>query len=743
MLPITIELSSKSMVIFEEEEQLLMENILGGTDQLGVIAIVGMPGHGKTTLAKKLYHHENIVNRFDVRSWCTCVSKVYDRRKILLELLGYEFERRVEIEMSEDELIQQVQRCFEKRRYFIVIDDVWSTAIYDELVSFFPNNNSRSRIIITTRLDELVNSSVNYSFCYTHRLSFIVEDKSWLLLRNIVFKEENSCSQELEEIGKQIAKSCAGLPLAIVLIGGLLARLDKKKGYWTKVAQWLSASAKVAGEAEWYMDIIELSYKHLPSYLKLCFRYFGMFLEDEEVSVKKLMRIWAAEGYVQNNEVRSAEIVPMDYLIDLITSNLVVVAERFPLGDMKSVCLHDLVQDFCLNKAKEENFSLKVDRSHAFDPATSNSASDVQRFLVCSKMQHFIKWLHPTQRVHTLRLHAHNINEFYNLTDGETNKFILPCGAFTSDLFKLSLTVLDLRNTVIDASALEDITSLIHLRYLSIFGNFSEIPPAISNLTNLETFVARPKSGTLTLPGSIWDMINLKHVDTSEAMIFNSTVEVEKEGVFELEKLESFSKVVIVNGDDICEMCNKAPNLVQLELIVEQWDNLFSSLNCLIYLETLSIYHRGDFPMSGTNMMFPQCLKELTLSSCGFSWDEISTIGTLHNLEVLNILLSAFTGKKWTVGVGGFLNLRLLKLEHSSIKHWNMSVDSFPCLEQLVLRWCGELEEIPASFGSMPSLQKIEARACCPSARKSAVKIRNMQRDDMKNLDFKVIIYLD
>lgn len=383
-------------------------------------------------------------------------------------------------------------------------------------------------------------------------------------------------------------------------------------------------------------------------------------------------------------------------------------------------------------------------RSHALDPATSNSASDVQRFLVCSKMQHFIKWLHPTQRVHTLRLHAHNINEFYNITDGETNKFILPSGVFSSDLFKLSLTVLDLRNIMIDASALEDITSLIHLRYLSIFGNFSEIPRAISNLTNLETFVARPKSGTLTLPRSIWNMINLKHVYITEAMIhFNSTVEAGKEGVFELEKLESFSKVVIVNGDDICEMCSKAPNLVQLELIVEQWDNLFSSLNCLIYLETLSIYHRGDFPMSGINMMFPQCLKELTLSSCGFSWDEISTIATLHNLEVLNILLSAFTGKKWTVGVGGFLNLRLLKLEHSSIKHWNMFVDSFPCLEQLVLRWCGKLEEIPASFGSMPSLQKIEARACCPSARKSAVKIRNMQRDDMKNLDFKVIMYLD
>ncbi|MCD7448098.1 hypothetical protein HAX54_038192 [Datura stramonium] len=745
MLPTTIELSSKSMVVFQEEEQvLLMDKILDGTDQLGIIAIAGIPGLGKTTLAKKFYHHENIVNRFDVRSWCTCVSQVYDKKRILLELLGYAFEGHVEIERSENELIQQVQRCLEKRRYLIVIDDVWSTAICDELMNIFPDDNNRSRIIVTTRLDELPTSSVNIMFCYTYRLSFLAEDKSWLLLRNTVFREESSCCpQELEEIGKQIAKSCAGLPLAIVLIGGLLATLDKKRGYWTKVAQRLSESAKVAGEAEWYMGIIELSYKHLPSYLKPCFLYFGMFLEDEEVSVKKLIRAWVAEGFVQSNEVRIAEIVAMDYLVDLITSNLVMVARRSPLGDIKAVRLHDLVLDFCLNKAKEENFLLKVDRSHGSDPATSESPSDLQRFVVCSKMQQFIKWLHPIQRIHTLRLYAQNINEFYHLSDGEMNNFI-PSGAFSLDLFKSSLTVLDLENIAIDASALEDLTSLIHLRYLSIFGSFSEIPPAISNLTNLETLAARPKSGSLTLPGSIWDMINLKHVDTSEAMIHFNNVEAEKRDIFKLEKLESFLKIVLVNGDDISEMCNRAPNLVQIELVtVDQWDNLFSSLKCLIYLETLAIYHSGYFPMSGISMIFPQGLRELTLSSCRFSWNEISTIGTLHNLEVLNILLLAFTGRKWTVGVGGFLNLRLLKIEHNSIKHWNMSVDSFPCLEQLVLRWCDNLEEIPASFGSMPSLQKIEARSCCFSARKSAVKIRNMQRDDMKNSDFKVIISLD
>ncbi|XP_009600340.1 putative late blight resistance protein homolog R1C-3 [Nicotiana tomentosiformis] len=398
MLPTTIELSSLSMVGIEKEEQVAMDNILGGTDQLGVISIIGIPGLGKTTLAKKLYTHENIVNRFDVRSWC-CVSQIYDKKRLLLELLGYEFERHVEIERSEDELVLQVQKCLEKRRYLIVIDDVWSTAIWDDLVSFFPDNNKKSRIIVTTRLDhELLSSSVKM-FCYTHHLSFLTEDKSWLLLQKTVFKEEISCPQELEEIGKEIAKNCAGLPIAIILIGSLLARLDKKRGYWTKVAKRLSASAKVAGEAEWYIDIIESNYKHLPHHLKPCFLYFGLFLEDEEVSVKKLIRMWVAEGFVQSNEVKIAQHIAMDYLIDLIASNLVIVAQRFPLGGIKSVRLHGLVLDFCLSKAKEENFLLKVDRS-----STTNSSSGIQRVLVCSKLHHFIKWLRPTQRIHSLRV---------------------------------------------------------------------------------------------------------------------------------------------------------------------------------------------------------------------------------------------------------------------------------------------------------------------------------------------------
>ncbi|PHU03424.1 hypothetical protein BC332_28675 [Capsicum chinense] len=45
-------------------------------------------------------------------------------------------------------------------------------------------------------------------------------------------------------------------------------------------------------------QVLELSYSHLTSNLKACLLYFGIFLEDSEVSVKRLVRLWIADGFL-------------------------------------------------------------------------------------------------------------------------------------------------------------------------------------------------------------------------------------------------------------------------------------------------------------------------------------------------------------------------------------------------------------------------------------------------------------
>nr|GMD67386.1 putative late blight resistance protein homolog R1A-3 [Ipomoea batatas] len=59
----------------------------GQQDVDHVVSIVGMPGLGKTTLAKKVYNNNRITKHFDVQAWC-CISQQYDKGEVLLELLS-------------------------------------------------------------------------------------------------------------------------------------------------------------------------------------------------------------------------------------------------------------------------------------------------------------------------------------------------------------------------------------------------------------------------------------------------------------------------------------------------------------------------------------------------------------------------------------------------------------------------------------------------------------------------------
>lgn len=71
-----------------------------------------------------------------------------------------------------------------------------------------------------------------------HAIQFLNDDYSWNLLQEKVFAG-GSCPVELENIGKLIAIKCQGLPLAIVLIAGILSKTRTQNG-WKRVATNLS-----------------------------------------------------------------------------------------------------------------------------------------------------------------------------------------------------------------------------------------------------------------------------------------------------------------------------------------------------------------------------------------------------------------------------------------------------------------------------------------------------------------------
>lgn len=74
------------------------------------------------------------------------------------------------------------------------------------------------------------------------------------------------------------------------------------------------------------------------------------------------------------------------------------------------------------------------------------------------------------------------------------------------------------------------------------------------------------------------------------------------------------------------------------------------------------------------------------------------------------------------------------------MSEWTASDDLYPSLQQVLVRGCRKLEEIPDSFGSKCTMQLIEVRSCSDSAVNSALNIKEMQIEVMANYEFKVII---
>ncbi|PHT52226.1 hypothetical protein CQW23_06688 [Capsicum baccatum] len=202
----------------DQLKRLLKDLTRSSSDEPKVIPIVGMGGIGKTTLAKEVYNHKPILCHFDVHAWAT-VSQQHNKKEILLGLLHSTIKMDDTVKMkSEAELADKLQKSLKRKRYLIVLDDIWSCEVWDGLTRCFPTeDNAGSRILLTTRNNELA--------CYadTENLSlwmnFMDQDESWSLFKSAAFSSE-ALPYEFETVGKQIADECHGLPLTIVVVAG-------------------------------------------------------------------------------------------------------------------------------------------------------------------------------------------------------------------------------------------------------------------------------------------------------------------------------------------------------------------------------------------------------------------------------------------------------------------------------------------------------------------------------------------
>lgn len=463
------------------------------THPLILVSITGSGGIGKTTLANQVYGH--LKKRFKFRAFVS-VSRnpnIMDILRIVLsQVTG---QRYADTEAGSLQLlITKITDFLAYKRYFIVLDDIWDVKTWDIIKCAFPVANFGSKIITTTRINDVA-KSCHASFgghIYNMRPLNIMHSRK--LFNERLFNLEEGCPPYLEDISEQILKKCDGLPLAIIAIAGLLANTERSESVWSEVKDSIGRALERNPSVEAMMKIISLSYFDLPPHLKTCLLYLSIFPEDCIIGKKGLIRRWIAERFIHKQGRYTLYELGEMCFNELVNRSLLQPVETNKHGKVKSFRVHDTILDFIVSKSIEENF---VTIDGVQDP-TIGTKSKVRRLSLQGGKQQIDSTLltrHAFSNVRSLSVFG-NHSEVPSL-DGFTRLHVLDFGdckqlenrhlAKIGRLFRLRY--LNLRNTNVSELP-EEIMHLGCLEMLDLRGTLiSEFPVILVNLVKLEVLL--------------------------------------------------------------------------------------------------------------------------------------------------------------------------------------------------------------------------------------------------------------
>ncbi|XP_057802881.1 probable disease resistance protein At1g59620 [Salvia miltiorrhiza] len=204
----------------DDLKKLLQESILHEKKGLCIAVLEGMGGIGKSTLAREIYNHPDVVaGPFERRGWVVVSSEFTPQetiKQLIFDLPGSDKQKVRELEETMKDnryLLQKLQEMLYKqlegKSYLIVLDDVWEKEHLESLITAFPHQQDKaSRLLVTTR-----NKIITKYDQYVHKMSLLDPEKSWelLLKKAYIGCTVSKCPEEFESVGTQILEKCHGI----------------------------------------------------------------------------------------------------------------------------------------------------------------------------------------------------------------------------------------------------------------------------------------------------------------------------------------------------------------------------------------------------------------------------------------------------------------------------------------------------------------------------------------------------
>ncbi|KAM3335779.1 hypothetical protein ACQJBY_029971 [Aegilops geniculata] len=662
--------------------------------ELKVVSIVGCGGLGKTTLAIQVYTH--LQGQFEFQAK-VLMSRNFDMKRILWAILFQTNETEYRCQKTEswgeDLLIQKLREFLQDKRYFVVIDDIWDARNWDAIKCAFPDGKLGSRIMTTTRINSVAKSCCIRRHDHIHELSVLSEADSQHLFYRRAFDRQGGCPPELEDVSNEIVKRCGGLPLAVITLASLLCTKSYTRREWTIVRDSIGLGLMNNAGMEDMNKILSLSYIDLPYHLKTCLLYLSVFREACLITRDRLVRRWIAEGFITAECGKTLEEQGESYFNELINRSMIQPIDIEYDGRARACRVHDMILDFIVSKAAEENFTCLINRQD-----TVVSRFKVRRLSLDYGAQ---KEFSTDSLV---------VSQARSLSIFGDSQQLPPLSNFSV------LRVVDIESPI-QNSYLVNIGALPQLKYIRLSAStITELPENIGQLQYLETLDLK-RTALRELPASIVQLQRLKYLVVRNVML--------PAGIAKMRSLQELS-VLIVGDSCALTSLEELSSLANLRFLGLVWrisdshmektkfaDSLLLALcdlgkSKLQFLEVTSDRSNGSYEfMFDASSSTPHRLQELTLYPKCYIGENPSWMASMGNLTKLNIMVNPVTQEALDI----FGNLPvLLFLELSSKvtvpKGLIIKNGTFKCLKVFRL-YCPDIERgLMFKAGAMQSIEK-------------------------------------
>jgi len=335
---------------------------------VNIVGVTGMGGSGKTTLAFTLYNDTQVKDFFYKKVFFNTVSQLHRNENGLLKILKTMWDQIIggprphfrSIEDARIQLQNNLKRIAERtyRPTLMILNDVWFESDLEALL--FEAKGYKT--VVTTRENFTI---LKRSDARLYNMPMLEVNDYLPLFCFWAFGQPSIPTTEEDDLVKQVAAECKGLPLALKVIGSSLRNEPRPS--------WKSARNKLSGAkstSQYYKDSVfdrlQMSIDILDDEPKECFLDLGAFPEGRKFSVDFLLDVWV---YVRGMEWDDAFML----LLELAQRNLLNLtsdpgSRAIDYSCASEFCFsqHDIMRDLALRLASQDSI---IQRKRLFMPS--------------------------------------------------------------------------------------------------------------------------------------------------------------------------------------------------------------------------------------------------------------------------------------------------------------------------------------------------------------------------------------